>query len=150
MNAKEPPRRALPWHSPRAPRVNIVADGVDENEGYCHAVRTDRLRLFRVIRANNLARACWYWHALFNLQTAGGCAAGRKEVSTDENRRTAAPDKANRLPLLPGVYIMKDVRGEVIYVGQGQGAQKPRDKLFPRRAPAKGRGNGGQGGTTST
>ena len=29
-------------------------------------------------------------------------------------------DKANRLPLLPGVYIMKDVRGEVIYVGKAK------------------------------
>ena len=29
-------------------------------------------------------------------------------------------DKANRLPLLPGVYIMKDSRGEVIYVGKAK------------------------------
>ena len=29
-------------------------------------------------------------------------------------------DKANRLPLLPGVYIMKDVHGEVIYVGKAK------------------------------
>jgi excinuclease ABC subunit C len=29
-------------------------------------------------------------------------------------------EKANRLPLLPGVYIMKDVRGEVIYVGKAK------------------------------
>ena len=28
--------------------------------------------------------------------------------------------KANRLPLLPGVYIMKDERGEVIYVGKAK------------------------------
>ncbi len=29
-------------------------------------------------------------------------------------------EKANRLPLLPGVYIMKDDRGEVIYVGKAK------------------------------
>jgi excinuclease ABC subunit C len=29
-------------------------------------------------------------------------------------------DKANRLPLLPGVYIMLDEHGEVIYVGKAK------------------------------
>lgn len=29
-------------------------------------------------------------------------------------------EKANRLPLLPGVYIMKDSRGQVIYVGKAK------------------------------
>ena len=29
-------------------------------------------------------------------------------------------EKANRLPLLPGVYIMLDDKGEVIYVGKAK------------------------------
>ena len=29
-------------------------------------------------------------------------------------------EKANKLPLLPGVYIMLDERGEVIYVGKAK------------------------------
>ena len=29
-------------------------------------------------------------------------------------------EKANRLPLLPGVYIMLDTSGEVIYVGKAK------------------------------
>ena len=33
-------------------------------------------------------------------------------------------DKANRLPLLPGVYIMKDARGEVIYVGKAKALKR--------------------------
>ena len=36
-----------------------------------------------------------------------------------ETRETLL-DKANRLPLLPGVYIMLDERGEVIYVGKAK------------------------------
>ena len=29
-------------------------------------------------------------------------------------------EKANKLPLLPGVYIMLDEKGEVIYVGKAK------------------------------
>ena len=72
---------------------------------------------------------------------------GKKVASTkiDELR-----DKANRLPLLPGVYIMKDARGDGDIRRQGEGAEKPRDQLFPRRPPAQGCGDGGEGGRTST
>lgn len=51
-------------------------------------------------------------------------------------------EKANRLPLLPGVYIMKDARGEVIYVGKAKALKNRRVELFPRRAPAQGRRHG--------
>ena len=33
---------------------------------------------------------------------------------------TRLRDKANSLPTLPGVYIMKDASGEVIYVGKSK------------------------------
>ena len=35
-------------------------------------------------------------------------------------------EKANNLPMLPGVYIMLDDRGEVIYVGK---AKKLKNRL---------------------
>ena len=37
-----------------------------------------------------------------------------------DGRIAALREKANALPLLPGVYIMKDSRGEVIYVGKAK------------------------------
>ena len=41
-------------------------------------------------------------------------------------------DKANDLPLAPGVYLMMDKSGEVIYVGQAKKTQKPRQSVFSR------------------
>ncbi len=38
----------------------------------------------------------------------------------DNNRLRMLKDKANKLPLMPGVYIMKNKSGEVIYVGKAK------------------------------
>ena len=38
----------------------------------------------------------------------------------DQNRLQQLLDKANSLPLTPGVYIMKDAAGKVIYVGKSR------------------------------
>ena len=40
-------------------------------------------------------------------------------VNIDE-RRQGLLDKANHLPLSPGVYIMKNKSGQVIYVGKSR------------------------------
>ena len=34
--------------------------------------------------------------------------------------RSALLDQANALPLVPGVYLMKDAEGKVIYVGKSR------------------------------
>ena len=41
-------------------------------------------------------------------------------MATREEMRQALLDKANSLPLTPGVYIMKDREGRVIYVGKSR------------------------------
>ena len=41
-------------------------------------------------------------------------------MPTREEERRALLDKANSLPLTPGVYIMKDRDGRVIYVGKSR------------------------------
>lgn len=53
-------------------------------------------------------------------------------------------EKANKLPMLPGVYIMLDATGQVIYVGKAK-SSKPCNELFSRLASAKGRGDGAEG-----
>ena len=40
-------------------------------------------------------------------------------------------EKANDLPLAPGVYLMMDASGKVIYVGKAKKAQKPCQPVFP-------------------
>ena len=40
-------------------------------------------------------------------------------------------DKLAILPALPGCYLMKNVRGDIIYVGEG--AQEPGETVFCRR-----------------
>lgn len=39
-------------------------------------------------------------------------------------------DKALSLPYEPGVYIMQDKTGTVIYVGKAKKAQEPRQPVF--------------------
>ena len=39
---------------------------------------------------------------------------------TREDMRKTLLDKANSLPLTPGVYIMKDREGKVVYVGKSR------------------------------
>ncbi len=53
-------------------------------------------------------------------------------------------DKALSLPLEPGVYLMQDKSGQIIYVGKGEEAQKPREPVFPEhcRAYAEDKKNG--------
>jgi hypothetical protein len=43
-----------------------------------------------------------------------------EEAMADQNRLQKLLDKANSLPLTPGVYIMKDAAGKVIYVGKSR------------------------------
>ena len=39
-------------------------------------------------------------------------------------------EKANSLPLAPGVYLMKNARHEVIYVGKAKKLKKPGQPVF--------------------
>ena len=50
--------------------------------------------------------------------------------------------KACMLPLLPGVYIIRDKADEIIYIGkaQGQAAAHPRQPVFPRGGAARQQG----------
>ena len=46
--------------------------------------------------------------------------AGRVNGVTADDRIMRLRDKANKLPLLPGVYIMHAKNGEIIYVGKAK------------------------------
>lgn len=41
-------------------------------------------------------------------------------------------EKAKMLPLLPGVYIIRDKTGEIIYIGKGQASAHACLAVFPR------------------
>ena len=49
----------------------------------------------------------------------------------------ALKDKANHLPLSPGVYVMKDKSGEVIYVGKAKNLRKRLKSYFTGRVTGK-------------
>ncbi|MBR3862432.1 MAG: GIY-YIG nuclease family protein, partial [Clostridia bacterium] len=48
-----------------------------------------------------------------------------------EECRARLLDKANSLPLTPGVYLMRDVRGKVIYVGKSRKLKNRVSQYFP-------------------
>ena len=54
--------------------------------------------------------------------------------------------KAMALPLQPGVYIMKNAQGEIIYIGKAKKAEKPRQPVFrlPEQPYRKGAPHGRQ------
>ena len=61
----------------------------------------------------------------------------------DPEKLRELKNKANRLPLQAGVYIMKNKDGEIIYIGKAK-ALKPSDTVlrFGKSAHRKGAANG--------
>lgn len=53
---------------------------------------------------------------------------------TPDERRAELLDKANRLPLRPGVYIMRDKNGKVIYVGKSRALKNRVSQYFHESA----------------
>ena len=49
-----------------------------------------------------------------------------------EKRLAILLEKANRLPRTPGVYLMKNARGDVIYVGKSRALKNRVSQYFQR------------------
>ena len=55
-------------------------------------------------------------------------------LTADERRLARLREKANQLPLKPGVYIMHDRSGRVIYVGKSKVLKNRVSQYFHERA----------------
>ena len=55
-------------------------------------------------------------------------------MTADEERLARLREKANQLPFSPGVYIMHDKNGKVIYVGKSKVLKNRVSQYFHERA----------------
>lgn len=48
-------------------------------------------------------------------------------------------EKVRRLPKEPGVYLMRDKSGKIIYIGKAKALQQPGIQLFPQCGKTSGK-----------